>query len=371
MINFFHHIFQKPNIQPTEAIPETLHRILESEQLSLKLRTDLDNLPTIAPLKKGIFILHETSHVLPSRNYSQVLNENQKYIEKQLRTLPMYVLVNNKNELIKASSFPQTEQKDLQKSSASSHDNYKTVSTRPIIPFFLNKQDAILYLHEVSNQEPENFELYGLKIKTVNGGFFYTVNRTHRSIVHATIVGDLTEIRSIIDNKISCEFHYDFNPKQKYSHNFFKGTPVYRLRLTQDFEKRLVTDISQKISKEKDIIFFRYKDVLSIWDIYKRSSRDSRSINKLNIEIFNLEDLILDMESSKLTELPKYTWVSPIMHHTITYPSKEDIQTLHSYSSLQKVLFNSQLTAKNLQRICTELFWLLTSNSLPNEEILS
>jgi hypothetical protein len=367
MINFFHQIFQRPNVQPTEPIPEVLHRILASEQLSLRLRTDLDNLPTTTPLKKGIFIIHETPHILPSRNYSQVLTEKQKNIEKQLRTLPMYVLVNNKNELIKASSFPQTEEKSLQKNSSLPNENYQTLSTRPIIPFFVNKQDAILYLHEVSKQEPENFELYGLKIKTVNAGSFYSINRISRSIVHATLVGDLTEVRTIIDTKLPHNFNYDFHPKQKYSFNFFKGTPIYMLRLTQDSEKKLLADVSQKMSKEKRIIFFKHEDILSTWSKYKESTE--RAIDKLNIEVFNFEDLILDMENSDTRELSQYTWVSPLMRNDMTYPTTEDIQTLHPYSDFQKLFFKSKLAVKNFQRTCIELFWLLTSNSLPHEEV--
>ena len=169
------------------------------------------------------------------------------------------------------------------------------------------------------------------------------------------MISDLQELDELLRIHINKHFSL-IHPKQKYGKNWFKGTPIYILR-TDDINEN-------KESGNKKLIFFSKKDIEKVLEVYKNNKK--ANINEPNIEIYNLENYLLDLEKSSLSAIKKSSFFPPYKSYkTIS----EDLEYRNSESSENKKIkkiFVEKM--KSAQRFCKGVIWLVTSDTLPSEE---
>lgn len=239
----------------------------------------------------------ELSLLRSNRRSPHFPTEQQKAILTELKKVPIYTVVNGNDEIILASPREDTNKSSVQWF----YDQYYNwfiwkEDHGPITVglFFSNKQDAESYLHEICLKDPRGAQNLGLSVKTTALDTFYYLNRTSNPRVQVRMISDLQELDELLRIHINKHFSL-IHPKQKYGKNWFKGTPIYILR-TDDINEN-------KESGNKKLIFFSKKDIEKVLEVYKNNKK--ANINEPNIEIYNLENYLLDLEKSSLSAIKK------------------------------------------------------------------
>lgn len=287
--------------------------------------------------------------------------EQQKAILKELKKVPVYTVVNGKNEIILASP------RDNNKTSSldwfySQYYNWfiwkKDEGPITVGLFFSNKEDAESYLHEVCLKDPRGAENLGLNIKSTGLDTFYYLNRTSTPKVQLRIISNLHELDQLLKHYIK-QGECFINPKQKYGSNWFKGTPIYIMR-TQNLNAD-----TQKESVKKKLIFFNKNDIEKVLAVYRNDEKKLK-IKEPNIEIYNLENYILDLEKLPTEIIEKISFFPPYeSYKTIN----ESLKTTKTQNPKDKELKNFFIEKqKSVQRFCKGVIWLVTSDTLPSEE---
>jgi len=231
--------------------------------------------------------------------------------------------------------------------------------------FFMNKEDAASYLHEICKKEPKESENLGLKIKSVGLDVFYRLNRTSPPKTQSRLVANLSEVDQLLTDYIvkhKCRIH----PKQKYSKNWFQGNPIYTVKLQKNPLRKTLSEYFFQNSSEKKIIFFSKEDAVKAWKIFL-SKKIHLELNKNpTIEIYNLESLLLDMENSP--EKTMDTVFVPPYDSYVEWTSDSKHLPLIENNMLRDSIFKFQLNLKNLHRFYKGIIWLFTSDTLPSEE---
>lgn len=300
----------------------------------------------------------ELSLLRSNRRSPNFPTEQQKAILTELKKVPIYTVVNGNDEIILASPREQTNQSSLQWF----YDQYYNwfiwkEDHGPITVglFFSNKQDAESYLHEICLKDPRGAQNLGLNVKSTALDTFYYLNRTSNPRVQVRMISDLQELDELLRIHINKNFSL-IHPKQKYGKNWFKGTPIYILR---------TDDVNQNTeSANKKLIFFSKKDIEKILEVYKDNKKSN--INKPSVEIYNLENYLLDLEKSSLEAIKKVNFFPPyrsykIISENIDYKSAEP-----SENKKIKKIFVEKI--KSIQRFSKGVIWLITSDTLPSEE---
>jgi hypothetical protein len=288
--------------------------------------------------------------------------EKQKTILTRLKRIPVYTVVNGNNEIILASPREETNKSSLQWFYNQYHNWFiwdEDEGPITIGLFFFHKQDAESYLHEICLKDARGAQNSGLSIKSTGLDTFYYLNRTSDPKIQIRIIGDLEELDILL--KINLKKNTSFiNPKQKYGSNWFKGTPIYILRTNNSLiNKRENHEIN------KQLVFFSREDIEKVLEISKNNNKES-TIEEPIIEIYNLENYLLDLEKSsyemvqKIRFFPTYT-----LYQKIGDNPKINNRDLTGDKKIKKILIEK---VKSTQRFCKGVIWLVTSDTLPSEE---
>jgi len=383
IINLVQQNVENINLKTTnDPVPTLINKLSSSEGMEIKIQNEYDNFFINDNNKKEKFLItsnfdnevfqlpkiDKIVHILSNKRSPNFPTEEQKYLLTKLKYIPVYTVVNDKNEVITSST------RDALKNNSLSwvQNKYKEIffwseDNGPISVslFFMNKEDASSYLHEICKKEPKDSEVLGLKLKTVGLDVFYRLNRTSSPKNQTRLIADLKEIDLVLKSP-SRNFFYSMHPKQKYSNTWFQGNPIYIIKLQKSTSQKNLIEYSFKNMPEKKIIFFNIEDSMRAWKVYK-SKNPNFTIKKPNIEIYNLESLLLDKECGRVENhldiifAPPYNYYKNINWNTVSKSSS-------SYSKLEKYIFNTKLRLENLHRFYKGLIWLFTSDTLPSEE---
>ena len=359
-----------------DPIPAFVEKLMYSDQIQIKLRKEIDNTgkPTTNRYLIDVFtdVVNESSaekHYLYTNNYKKSFpTKTQNLILNQLKNIPVYTVVNKDDDFIitaPSSSDHLPEQDSV--STTRKNEGIGTFNKRSLVLFFMNKNDACMYMHEICNKETVESEKLGLKIKITGLESFYKLNRSYNPSLDTRLVADLSEIEYLTNTRPSVG-SYRLNPKQRYSKNYFQGTPIYLIKPTKIQTNGTIAGVYSSNSKEKQHVFFKRTDAIHHWKKYY-SIPFSLEKSYPNIEVYNLESLLTEMENPNHNTVLNYDFSSPIATlNNLNYPNPYEIQKLYPYSKSQKFLFNIQLNLENIQRIYKGLTWLFTSSTLPSEE---
>ena len=280
--------------------------------------------------------------------------EQQKILLKELKRVPVYTVVNGNNEIILASPREETNKNSLQWFYNQYYNWFIWENDEGPITvglFFSDREDAESYLHEVCLKDPRGAQNLGLSVRTTGLDTFYYLNRTSNPKVQLRMISNLEELDLLLRINIKKNLSL-VNPKQKYGKNWFKGTPIYILR-TDQLNNR----------ENTKCIFFSRKDVDKVLEIYKNKKLNTK---QTTIEIYNLENYLLDLEKTSPETIKKTKFFPPYSSYKqINEYSIEDNPELQKSKSMKRMV-NEKL--KSAQRFYKGVIWLVTSDTLPSEE---
>jgi hypothetical protein len=298
-----------------------------------------------------------------SRRNPNFPTEIQKIILTQLKKVIVYTVVNGNNEIILASPREENNNNSFQWF----YDIYynwfiwkEDEGPINIGLFFLNQEEADSYLHEICLKDPRGAQNIGLKIKSTGLDTFYHLNRTSNPKTQVRLITDLKELDLLLNIHINKNMNI-MNPKQKYGKNWFKGTPIYILRMN-DLIKNQNEQEENKIYKK--LIFFNKNDINEVLSTANNSK--NLDFKEPTIEIYNLENYLLDLEKSSTEIVKSAKFVPPYlsylkMGNKIINDNEENITNDQIKKNLTKKM-------KSVERFCKGVIWLVTSDTLPTEE---
>jgi hypothetical protein len=156
------------------------------------------------------------------------------------------------------------------------------------------------------------------------------------------------------------------HPKQKYSKDWFQGNPIYVLKFHKDLKNKTIDQHSFQDSHEKNLIFFSKEDALKAWKVFLIKKSQLPLSTKPNIEIYNLENFLLDLENSPDSSL-EIAFIPPYESY-LELKSQNNQKLFVKSSFTEESLYKTRLYLKNLQRFYKGVVWLFTADTLPSEE---
>ena len=383
IISWFHKEIQNSTLlEAKDPVPVLLDKISSGDPIKIKIYSENDNV-FIETGKKVQSIeipqnwdkekfqapkIDKLLSVLSNKRSPNFPTTEQKYLLSKLKVVPIYTVVNDNNEIVTASPRESANFYSLswiqERISELFFWRYDEGSIS-INLFFMNKEDASSYVHEICKKEPKEAETSGLKIKTVGLDVFYKLNRTSPPKTQNRLIADLKEIDSLLTNYINSS-SFVVHPKQKYSRDWFQGNPIYTIKFQKNFAHKTLSEYSFHNSQDKKIIFFSREDALKAWKNFLSKEKNLSLPESPNVEIYNLESLLFDMESITGNSL-ELTFVPP---YDAYLKLREDVyaQSLTDNSPIQEYMYKFKLNLKNLQRFYKGIVWLFTSDTLPSEE---
>ena len=309
------------------------------------IQLNLDDKKNIAKEKINIFNSNRRNPDFPTAQ--------QKAILAELRKVPVYTVVNGNNEIILASPRQEISQSSIQWLYNQYYNWFIWKEDEGPVTvglFFSNKEDAESYLHEICLRDPRGAQNLGVSVKSTGLDTFYYLNRTSSPRVQVRMISNLKELDLLITTNIKKKLSF-VNPKQKYGQNWFKGTPIYILRTDNINTKKL--------------IFFSTRDVEKALEGLKNSDT-KLNIKEITIEIYNLENYLLDLEKSSNDSIQKVKFFPPYPSFERNDENIEDFKIELLEDKKIKKMVNEKV--KSLQRFCKGVIWLVTSDTLPSEE---
>ena len=245
----------------------------------------------------------EISVLKKNRRNPQFPTEQQKLILTELKKVPVYTVVNGNDEIILASPREESNDNSLKWFYKQYYNWFVWKNDDGPVTiglFFSNKEDAESYLHEICLKDPRGAQNLGLSVKSTGLDTFYYLNRTSNPQVQLKMISDLEELDLLL--RIHIKRHLSFvNPKQKYGKNWFKGTPIYILRGDEISRNENNNERKEK-TETKKLVFFSKKDVEKTLEISKNNK-------ERNLEIYNFENYLLDLEKSSSADIQRIKFV--------------------------------------------------------------
>lgn len=369
---------------PPDPITELIKRVCKNQDIIVKMRTNRDN--PKPPFYGEMYFPEqylnffkrdrEITNVLPDSNKLRTLFSNrrspnfptqqQKYLMEKLGNVHIYTVVNGNNEIVLASP------RDSQNLTTMNwlFEKYKErclwskdEGSVSLTLFFMNKEDASSYLHEICKKDYKEAEIAGLKVATVGLDFFYKLNRTSPPKIQAKLVADLKEIDLLINTYIKNP-EYSINPKQRYSKTWFQGNPIYTIGPTRNNRLKSLLNYNPKNNLEEKFIFFSREDALRAWKIFTSKTSSLNTPLEPNIEIYNFENLLLDLENMDSSSNTNISFIPPYD----TYKDLKTVAHMKEEKKLETYKFQLKLELNKLKRLYKGFLWLITSDTLPNEE---
>ena len=309
------------------------------------IQLNLDDKKNITKEKINIFNSNRRNPDFPTAQ--------QKAILAELRKVPVYTVVNGNNEIILASPRQEISQSSIQWLYNQYYNWFIWKEDEGPVTvglFFSNKEDAESYLHEICLRDPRGAQNLGVSVKSTGLDTFYYLNRTSSPRVQVRMISNLKELDLLITTNIKKKLSF-VNPKQKYGQNWFKGTPIYILRTDNINTKKL--------------IFFSTRDVEKALEGLKNSDT-KLNIKEITIEIYNLENYLLDLEKSSSDLIQKVNFFPPYPLFEKNDVHVEDFKIEPLENKKIKRIINEKV--KSVQRFCKGVIWLVTSDTLPSEE---
>ena len=219
-MNMILNLFKPEAIQVTlkgslDPVPSFIDKLSSGENLKIKIQSSTDNLLIQTKKKSDSLIIPYKSNeklsqfpkverclsMFSNKRSPNFPTREQKSLLAKLKQVPVYAVVNKQNEIITASPRDYHSSNSLQWLK----NKYQEIffweydeGSISVNLFFMNKEDAASYLHEICKREPKEAENLGLKVRTIGLDVFYRLNRTSAPRTQSRLIGDLEEISLIL-----------------------------------------------------------------------------------------------------------------------------------------------------------------------------
>ena len=366
------HIFSSfQNIQVQDPLSKLINWLNTERGAGIKIKSEEDILVEDFLYKNKSQIIQlnlddkknipkeKTSLLSTNRRNPSFPTGQQKAILTELKKVPIYTVVNGNSEIILASPRQEISQSSVQWLYNQYYNWFIWKEDEGPVTvglFFSNKEDAESYLHEVCLKDPRGAQNLGLSVKSTGLDTFYYLNRTSSPRTQVRMISNLEELDLLLSANIKKNLSF-VNPKQKYGQNWFKGTPIYIIR-TDDIN-------SKKDTITKKLVFFSRQDVEKALEAFKKTDT-KLNIKEPTVEIYNLENFLLDLEKSPDNLIQKVKFFPPYSSYQSNTRNIEDVKIESSENKKIKKILNEKV--KSVQRFCKGVIWLVTSDTLPSEE---
>ena len=123
--------------------------------------------------------------------------------------------------------------------------------------------------------------------------------------------------------------------------------------------------MNEKYKTNKQLVFFSRKDIEQVLEMIN-DNNNKFNIKEPNIEIYNLENYLLDLEKAS-SEVIKKTRFFPTYtsYKKMNDEAQLNNKKLDESKKMKKILIEK---VKSTQRFFKGVIWLITSDTLPTEE---
>nr|ASO75898.1 hypothetical protein [Storeatula sp. CCMP1868] len=312
-----------------------------------------------------------------NQRQSEFPTQQQKAIISKLKNIPVYTVINGYNEIVVASPRVMPPKNSLEWLYDKYYENFLWTKDKGAISlglFFVNREDAETYMQEVCKKDPKGAETIGLSVKSIGLDKFYELNRTSKPKMQARLVGDLEEIDLLL-NEYLTNNSLDLHPKQKYKKHWFQGNPVYLIKVNErinEVNKKKFTlskyNFDNSFGNYRKILLFSRDDAYRVWNLYRLKNPDLKLPEFPALEVYNLENYLLDLEKSDIELTEQTTFVPPYNSYQYSKSLVEISNNENNISIKEKLEQYINTKAKSLQRFYKGLVWLITSDTLPSED---
>jgi len=138
------------------------------------------------------------------------------------------------------------------------------------------------------------------------------------------------------------------------------------VKFHKNLRNKTITPYSFQDSYEKKLIFFSKEDAIKAWTVFLVKKSQLSLNTKPIIEIYNLENFLIDLENTpdsslELSFIPSYKSYLAL--------KSQDNELLGFKSNFtEEYFYKTKLYLKNLERFYKGVVWLFTSDTLPSEE---
>jgi hypothetical protein len=359
-----------------EVIVPTKREIISNLWNNKKFKKSLD--VKVTPTKIN-WEIKPTAKLLGKQMSSTFPTAQQKTIMNKLQMIPAYSVITNTQEMV------------MLMSRETDYDNVLTWLYRKyselflwnedkgpisIALFFLNREDAILYMQALGNKsDVKLLEKSRIHVKDTTLAHFYYLSKTFPVGQQAKIIADLEELEKVIFSHIPSKLQ---NPyiKQSYTNNGFTGTPIYTINATsrkKAYKQQNLEVTQNQIREYINSIFFKLEDAYLAWEKICETNKNAKLELRPNIEIYNLENYLSDLEKTpekvinKLNFRPSFRSIrtrNKNVEKQINLIPEEDKSPGFG---IKKYMMRS-FRYEKLVSFYKGLFWLFTSDNLPTED---
>nr|YP_009398016.1 hypothetical protein [Gredgaria maugeana]ARW67202.1 hypothetical protein [Gredgaria maugeana] len=337
---------------------------------------NIDNEITFIPVQKGnIYLKYKWSKFCNFKNFN--FSSFRQYLYSIFRSitiksynssLPLFVIVNNNNEIVVSESTDQLSKNRiiLNKLSYFIQSNKHNKSLYLGL-LFVNPRDAIEYRDYIRANSYNSTLSNNINVVAANTQLYYNLMMLRNKNTEFRLIPDLTEISNLI-YKYKKYKNVSFNINQKYSNNSFQGQPIYTIRSIyvkkrfSNYVKKLEYLYSFKknqTSLKQKVSFLNYNTLIGAWKKFKQENCDYDLPPKPEISVSNFEAYIQNQIYEK-----NYSDI-------IFLPSLQTYNFIQRYSqiSLERTQgFKYWLLNKSvsLKISVFKVFWSLTSRQPTN-----
>jgi len=173
IINWFHEQIEKSNLIDTkDPVPVLIDKLSSNDQIKIKIHNENENV-LIETTKKVQTIqipkdwdkeslqvpkLDRLLSILSNKRSPNFPTTEQKYLLSKLKVIPIYTVVNDNDEIVTASPRESKNFYSLHWIQEKVHELFfwrHDEGSISINLFFMNKEDASSYLHEICKKEPK------------------------------------------------------------------------------------------------------------------------------------------------------------------------------------------------------------------------
>lgn len=293
---------------------------------------------------------------------------NQSLATVSNNSLPLFILVNNSNEIIMSESVNEL------LTLSNGFDFYRILNRKLFSTYsnshytcllFVNYNDALEYKNYIIYKNKNSTRSVDIKIVPSNINLYNKLKQSYEEKIDFRLIPDLEEI-SVLVSKYAKYRNVSFHDKQKYSYSFFQGQPLYQVQccnLKNNNQKLLDSQNFYFFKKNKkysnlNTYFLNYHTALRAWQQLVKEHSDLQLPIRPQILVSNLESFLEDQKDTKI--LSNLTFL-PSLNNYISIKTYLQSTSI-SQNKLQYWLFNQRIYVKTL---CYRIFWSLTSRQ-PN-----
>nr|BDA97853.1 hypothetical protein [Chroomonas collegionis] len=297
----------------------------------------------------------------------------QKIILEKLQDIPVYTVVTKQNEVMMATArdvdynniVKWLYQKYYELFVWTEDDGPTSVAL-----FFMNKEDASLYLHSMGETDTKGFEKDKLRIQATTLDYFYRISRTTPPGQQTRLIADLEEVEKVVFGHLPRKLH-ESHIKQAYDKTEFRGTPIYAIDLAT-YQNNYSPDTKESsktcFNTYLNQIFFRVEDAYLAWDKICDENKSLKLPSRPSLEIYNLENYISDLEKSPVEGIQKIQFLPTFTSFKM---KKQEPKIMFNKEQLTQFKNRHTFIMRRYEKMLDfykGMFWVITSDSLPTED---